>query len=76
MGVGLVRRFRYSWSDVVEKELSDEIMDQVALYLPQYAIVDIKCKVIGVKLYIMIYTDSKSYTLSSDEGSGQLQLVS
>lgn len=76
MGVGLVKNYRYSWSDVVEKELSDKIMDQVSVYLPQYAIVDIQCKVIGVMLYIMIYTENNSYTLGSEEGSGELKLLS
>lgn len=71
MGVGLVSKYRYSFTDNLE-ELRMRIRDQIVTYLPDFLSVEVNLKASGNSLAIQIKTDNITYGMKFNSDSGDL----
>jgi hypothetical protein len=63
MGVGIVSRYRYSYSDSAE-QLKGDIATQIDTYLPELSATEITIKYSDMAIYIYITVDEVVYSLT------------
>ena len=71
MGVGLISKYRYSFTDKLE-ELNSRIKDQVRTYLPNFLTANVNLEVYGTTLGIFVNTNNVTYGIKFDSDTGEV----
>ena len=76
MGVGLVSKYRFADAETAPEDLKSDIQDQIATYLPQLNVVQVRTYVNNKVLFIEIEVNDTLYKFSVQKDSDTIELAS